>query len=141
MDPIGFGLEKYDAIGERREQQKLLFFPAGHGVAARRAKPKEGLLDVDTTARVAGIANSDFTSARQLGELLARTTQCQECIVKQVFRYMAGRSVTPADRPALNRALEAFRKSDFNFKSILVSLTKERDNAPVGGSLNVASNH
>jgi DNA invertase Pin-like site-specific DNA recombinase len=110
-------------------------------VAARRAKPKEVLLDVDTTARVAGIANSDFTSARQLGELLARTTQCQECIVKQVFRYMAGRSVTPADRPALNRALEAFRKSDFNFKSILVSLTKERDNAPVGGSLNVASNH
>jgi hypothetical protein len=54
---------------------------------------------------------------------------------------MAGRSVTPADRPALTRALEAFRKSDFNFKSILVSLTKERDNAPVGGSLNVASNH
>jgi len=141
MDPIGFGLEKYDAIGERREQQKLLFFPAGHGVAARRAKPKEVLLDVDTAARVAGIANSDFTSARQLGELLARTPQCQECIVKQVFRYMAGRSVTPADRPALNRALEAFRKSDFNFKSILLSLTKERDNPSEGGSLNVASNH
>ena len=141
MDPIGFGLEKYDAIGERREQQKLLFFPAGHGVAARRAKPKEVMLDVDTTARVAGIANSDFTSARQLGELLARTPQCQECIVKQVFRYMAGRSVTPADRPALNRALEAFRKSDFNFKSILVSLTKERNIPSKGESLNVASNH
>jgi hypothetical protein len=141
MDPIGFGLEKYDAIGERREQQKLLFFPAGHGVAARRAKPKDVLLDVDTTARVAGIANSDFSSARQLGELLARTPQCQECIVKQVFRYMAGRSVTPADRPALNRAMEAFRKSDFNFKSILVSLTKERDIPSEGGPLNVASNH
>ncbi len=141
MDPIGFGLEKYDAIGERREQQKLLFFPDGHGVAARRAKPKEVMLDVDTTARVAGIANSDFTSARQLGEVLARTPQCQECIVKQVFRYMAGRTVTPADRPALNRALEAFRKSDFNFKSILVSLTKERDNRSEGGPINVASNH
>jgi hypothetical protein len=141
MDPIGFGLEKYDAIGERREQQKLLFFPAGHGVAARRAKPKEVLLGVDTNARVAGIADSDFTSARQLGELLARTPQCQECIVKQVFRYMAGRSVTPADRPALNRALDAFRKSDFNFKSLLVSLIKERDNSSEGGSLNVASNH
>jgi hypothetical protein len=54
---------------------------------------------------------------------------------------MAGRSVTPADRPALNRALEAFRKSDFNFKSILVSLTKERDIPSKGESLNVASNH
>jgi hypothetical protein len=141
IDPIGFGLEKYDAIGERREQQKLLFFPAGHGVAARRAKPKEVLLDIDTTARVAGISNSDFTSARQLGELMARTPQCQECIVKQVFRYMAGRSVTAADRPALNRALDAFRKSDFNFKSILVSLSKERKILSEGRFLNVASNH
>jgi hypothetical protein len=141
MDPIGFGLEKYDAIGERREQQKLLFFPAGHGLAARRAKPKEVLLDIDTAARVAGIANSDFTSARQLGELLARTPQCQECIVKQVFRYMAGRSITPADRPALNRAVEAFRKSDFDFKSILVALAKERDIPFEGRSLNVSSNH
>ena len=58
-------------FGEHREQQKLLFFPAGHGVAGRRAKPKDVLLDVDTTARVAGIANSDFTSARRLGEPLA----------------------------------------------------------------------
>jgi hypothetical protein len=76
-----------------------------------------------------------------LGELLARTPQCQECIVKQVFRYMAGRSITAADRPALNRALEAFRKSDFSFKSILVSLTKERDIPSEGKALNVASNH
>jgi len=140
IDPIGFGLEKYDAIGGRREQQKLLFFPAGHGLAARRAKPKEVLLDIDTTARVAGIANSDFASARQLGELLARTPQCQDCIVKQVFRYIAGRTITPADRPAVNRAVEAFRKSGFNFKSILVSLAKERD-ILFEGRLNVASNH
>ncbi len=140
MDPIGFGLEKYDAIGERREKQKLLFFPAGEGGGGRRAKSKEVLLDVDTTARVAGIANSDFSSARQLGELLARAPQCQECIVKQVFRYMAGRSITPADRPALNHAFEAFRKSDFNFKSILISLTKERDNTSQG-RLDVATNH
>jgi hypothetical protein len=110
-------------------------------LAARRAKPKEVLLDIDTTARVAGIANSDFASARQLGELLARTPQCQECIVKQVFRYIAGRTITPADRPAVNRAVEAFRKSDFNFKSILVSLAKERDILFEGRSLNVAGNH
>ena len=41
MDPIGFGLEKYDAIGGRREKQKLLFFPAGHGVAAAGPHPRK----------------------------------------------------------------------------------------------------
>ena len=100
---------------------------SGRSKAWRRGgpNPKEVLLDIDTTARVAGVANSDFTSARQLGEMLARTPQCQECVVKQVFRYMAGRRDTPADRPALNRALEAFRKSDFHFKQIMISLTGE----------------
>ncbi len=139
IDPIGFGLEKFDAIGMRREQQKLLFYPSGH--ANRRAKSKEVLLTLDTTARVAGVPNSEFTSARQLGELLARTPQCQECIVKQVFRYLAGRPETPADRPALNRALEAFRKSDFHFKQILISLTAVREDPLARRPFDVASNH
>lgn len=141
IDPIGFGLEKFDAIGQRREQQKLLFYPPAKGEGGRRVKPKEVLLDVDTSARVAGIANSDFTSARQLGELLARTPQCQECIVKQVFRYMAGRPDTAADRPAIGRAMETFRKSDFNFKQMVISLVGERVTSPQGRSLDVASNH
>ena len=99
IDPIGFGFEKFDAIGMRREKHKLLFYPNLTGVAARRAKPKEIDLDLDTKGWVAGLPDSQFTSPRQLGELLARTPQCQECVVKQVFRYMSGRQDTPADRP------------------------------------------
>ena len=126
----------------RREQQKLLFYPTNtKGGAARRAKPKEVLLDLDTSARVAGVADSEFTNPRQLGELLARTPQCQECMVKQVFRYMAGRPDTAADRPAINRAVEAFRKSDFQFKQIVISLTGERVTPPEGREVNVAVNH
>ena len=108
IDPIGFGFEKFDAIGMRREKHKLLFYPNVTGVAARRAKPKEVDLELDTKGWVAGFANSEFTSPRELGELLAKSPQCQECMVKQVFRYMAGRQDTPADRPVLNQALEAF---------------------------------
>ena len=81
----------------RRENHKLLFFPPLTGVAARRAKPKEVELEIDTKGCVAGLENSQFASPRELGEMLARTPQCQECIVKQLFRYMAGRHDTPAD--------------------------------------------
>src|SRR5438876_774506 len=48
IDPIGFGLEKFDAIGMRREKHKLLFYPQLTGVAARRAKPKEVELELNT---------------------------------------------------------------------------------------------
>ena len=141
IDPIGFGFEKFDAIGMRREKHKLLFYPQLTGVAARRAKPKEVELELDTKGRVAGIQGSDFSSPRELGELLARTPQCQECLVKQLFRYMSGRQDTAADRPVLNRAYEAFRKSDYRFKELMVALVKLREFPDSGRTTNVASNH
>jgi hypothetical protein len=141
IDPIGFGFEKFDAIGMRREKHKLLFYPNLTGVAGRRAKPKELELELDTKGRVAGIPDSEFSSPRELGELLAKTLQCQECIVKQVFRYMSGRQDTPADRPVLIQALEAFRKSGYRFKELMVALVELREYPDSGRTTNVASNH
>jgi hypothetical protein len=141
IDPIGFGFEKFDAIGMRREKHKLLFYPNLTGVAARRAKPKEIELELDTKGSVAGLPSSEFTSPRQLGELLARTPQCQECVVKQVFRYMSGRQDTPADRPVLNQALEEFRKSDYRFKELMVALVKSREFPVSRRTVDVANNH
>jgi hypothetical protein len=141
IDPIGFGFEKFDAIGMRREKHKLLFYPNLGGVAGRRAKPREIDLDLDTKGQVAGIHDSEFSSPRELGELLARTPQCQECMVKQIFRYMAGRQDTPADRPVLNQALEAFRKSDFRFKELMVKLVVLSEFPDRGRTTNVPSNH
>jgi hypothetical protein len=142
IDPIGFGFEKFDAIGMRRENHKLLFYPAGTGVAARRAKPKEVELPIDTKGFVAGLKDSEFTSPRQLGELLARTPECQECVVKQLFRYMAGRQDTPADRPLLGNALTAFRSSGFRFKDLMLYLVTRKDvPSSTGRAADVASNH
>jgi hypothetical protein len=135
IDPIGLGLEKFDAIGMRREQYKIVFASAG-----RRGDAKEVLLDLDTSAWVTGIANSEFKSPRGLGELLAETPQCQECVVKQVFRYMAGREDTPADRPMINGALKKFRDSGFLFKELVVSLATEQV-APSAGRNEHASIH
>jgi hypothetical protein len=141
IDPIGFGFEKFDAIGMRREKHKLLFAVPGTGAAARRAKPKEVELEIDTNGSVAGLQNSQFTSPRQLGELLARTPQCQECIVKQLFRYMSGRMDTPADKPLLRGAVQVFRKSNFRFKELVVYLAKGRFAPLPGRSVDVASYH
>jgi uncharacterized protein YuzE len=121
IDPIGFGLEKFDAIGARREKVKLLFFPEIH--EAKIAK-KEVELELDTTGQVAGIENSQFSNPRQMGEILAGARQCQECVVKQLFRYLAGRHETAADEPRISRALADFEKSGFHFKELLISLVR-----------------
>ncbi len=141
IDPVGFGFEKFDAIGMRRETHKLSFFQPGASVAARRAAPKTVELEIDTKGWVAGLESSMFASPRDLGELLSRTPQCQECVVKQVFRYMAGRKDTPADRPLIAAALEQFRKSGFRFRELMVFLVMGKDARAPGGAVHAAANY
>jgi hypothetical protein len=123
IDPIGHGLEKFDAIGQRRERLELQFYSDKN----RRAPPKTVELDLDTRGWVAGIANSHFQSPLELGAVLARTPQCQECIVKQYFRFVAGRLETPADRPLIARVTEDFRRSGFLFQEMMMSLMLGRE--------------
>jgi hypothetical protein len=70
-----------------------------------------------------------------MGAILAKSPQCQECIVKQYFRYSAGRPEGPADRPAIRQALERFQASQFQFKELMLAITA------MEGISNVASDH
>jgi hypothetical protein len=142
IDPIGFGLEKYDAVGARRDKFKLQFFAGrGGGNAARRAPPKTIEIDIDTTGYVAGIADSKFDSPMKLGAVMAASPQCQECMVKQYFRYTAGRMETSADRPLIRKVLEDFKQSQFRFKTLIVSLVRNREFLNSGEAAHVAANH
>jgi len=117
MDPIGFGLEKYDAIGAWRDQEVIEL--AGEG---RRARPVN--VDITATGEIAGLANSTFGDSRALGRVLASSPICQDCVVKQLFRYGFGRPETPADRATVNAAAAMFRDSGFKFKEILIALVR-----------------
>ena len=131
MDPIGFGFEKFDAIGKRREKQTIKFFPD------RRAKdqtPKTVALDLDTSGKVTGMANSDFHTPVELGRILANSPDCRECIVKQLFRYAYGRRETDGDRKVIAEATAAFRDSQFRLKVLIMFLARSLALPPTEGS-------
>jgi hypothetical protein len=136
IDPIGFGFEKFDAIGQRREKQKIVF-------RAARGEKDEGPtsveLDLDTSGQVAGLKDSAFSSPLELGKILAASTQCQECVVKQLFRYAAGRHENSADRVVIGRAYKDFRDSGFRFQELLVSLSRWMVFPPSGGTDGISS--
>ncbi|HEX5085988.1 MAG TPA: DUF1592 domain-containing protein [Blastocatellia bacterium] len=126
IDPIGFGFEKFDAIGARREKFKLLFFDK-RKEGERRPMRRTLDLEIDTGGFIAGVPDSKFSSPRELGAVLARSRQCQECLVKQYFRYASGRMETQADRPLIRQVSEDFRKSQFRFKELIISLIRSRE--------------
>jgi hypothetical protein len=138
MDPIGFGLEKFDGIGARREKFRLLF----NTTRGERQLPGKAVdLNIDAAGNIAGIPDSQFSSPAQLGALMAKSELCQECMVKQYFRYTMGRLEIPADRPLIQRLLTEFRNSQFRFKELIVSLARLREYPDSEGNVHVASNH
>jgi len=140
VDPIGFGFEKFDAIGQRRDRLKLVFgMIVGESKAPERKVTME--VDLDTTGQVAGLPNSSFSSPKELGAVLAASPQCQECIVKQYFRYVAGRMETAADRPQIHEIFDSFRKSGFRFQELMVATMMEQSRRTEGGQSIAVRNH
>src|SRR6266540_3764529 len=121
MDPIGFGLENYDAVGRWRDKEAIEF-----EVPGPRGKPSNTTIElpIEGTGEIAGLANSAFSEPKAIGRLLADSRACQECVVKQLFRYAFGRVETAGDRDTVRTAVAAFRESRFRFKELLIALVR-----------------
>jgi hypothetical protein len=123
VDPIGFGLENYDAIGQFRETQYVEIRPTvDEQRTKRKTKPTEYHLPIDSKAYIQGIENSEFSTPREAGELLATDPVCRRCTVKQLFRYALGRHETEADQAAIDQAFQRFEDSQFDFRELIIAI-------------------
>jgi hypothetical protein len=125
MDPIGFGFEHFDAIGQYREKE-MIPVPGrrGGGGGGGRGGPPPIPLEIDAQGEIAGLPNSNFSGAKQLGTILADSPVCQKCIVRQMFRYSYGRLETTSDEKTIDELYGQFRASGFKFKNLLVALVE-----------------
>lgn len=122
MDPIGFGLERFDAIGRWREKEALFIAMTGFAAEEDSKDPRKVELEIDTAGEIAGLPDSAFSESKRLGTILAESRVCQECIVRQMFRYAYGRLETSADQPVIDELLAKFKDSGFRFKTLLIAL-------------------
>lgn len=123
IDPIGVGFEQYDAIGRHRDQLTLRFQQEGDDDDEKK-KPVVVNLDLDTAAHVQGIENSEFSTPKELGKILANDPTCQRCVVKQLFRYAMGREEKAGDQPAIDEMLARFQSTGFQFRELIIALVK-----------------
>jgi hypothetical protein len=123
VDPIGFGFEKFDAIGKFRTRQVITIHPTFDEIKRKaKTEPTVHELDIDARGFVRGLKTGEFTSPRQLGEILSAEPQCHRCIVKQLFRYALGRPETEEDRQAIDIALNRYRDSRFRLKELIIAI-------------------
>jgi hypothetical protein len=106
-DPLGFAFESYDAIGAWRTTDQ--------------GKP------VDTTGSVVLPSGTvAFKNAVELARGLARSKDVQDCVATQWLRYLVRRGERLGDQASLRAAGDAFRRSSYDIRELLVALVKSR---------------
>jgi hypothetical protein len=105
LDPIGLGLDRYDAIGALRSTNEA-------GAPVRL----EGY--------VSGESDPTFAGAAELGELVGASPEASRCVVRQLARWaFAQEPPGSADWGCLLDDLEAtFAERDHSFEELLVAL-------------------
>jgi hypothetical protein len=104
MDPIGQGLEAFDAAG------------------AHRASAAGAPVDERGELSGAGEVSGPFTGAAQLAQKLGNSAAVQACYATQWFRFARGRRDTAGDACALERLQRAFDASGGDVTELLVAM-------------------
>lgn len=102
INPLGFALENFDAVGRFRESEK--------------EKP----INAQGSYWTLGGEDVKFNGARELAEFLARSEEAQEAFVEHLFHYLVKQPILAhgLNRPELLR--ETFTKSGYDIRKLLV---------------------
>lgn len=102
IDPVGFSLEQFDAVGRWRDLED-----------GRPIDAEGGLPDGSEFAGVAGLE----TALKQRPELFVRT------LVEKMFTFALGRAPEASDAPAIRKIVRDARANNYRFSSLIIGLT------------------
>ena len=120
MDPIGLGSRAFrwrSAVGAKKNMSggPASLLPA-IPLRPKKNKPGNSTWISTRTEMWPGIANAAFSDPVELGRILAASPICQQCVVRQIFRYASGRMEAPGDRPTIDHLYDKFKASGFRFR-------------------------
>lgn len=114
IDPPGFALEEFNAIGGAREWYRTL---GGKGKRVGKNRYHVGP-DVDSSGELPdGRKFSGFREFR--AHLLARPEPFVRSLTEKLLLYAIGRPLTVADRPGVDRIIEKAKKNGLGLKSLI----------------------
>ena len=104
MDPIGFGLENFDAVGAWRE--------------------KDGDFPVDPVGKL--VSGESFTTPGQLRLILLKGKHDEfvHCLSEKMLTYALGRGLEYYDRCALEQIGKGLAKHRYKFSSLILEVVK-----------------
>jgi len=119
IDPPGFALESFDAIGGQRDWYRSL--GAGERVdleiGRRRVQYKRGP-DVDPSGKLS--AGQEFANVRQFKKLLLENKeQLARSLTEKLLTYGLGRGMGFSDRKAINEIVANASQKEYRFRTLI----------------------
>ena len=106
VDPIGLGLENYDAQGRFRTHDD--------------GKPE---CVIEGQGRIEGIG--DFSGPAELADLMVSSGRLNQCVATQLYRFAIGRyAIGEPDAAVLQMLAEQMGEGDFRFDELLLQLVE-----------------
>ena len=103
MDPLGFALENYDAIGAFRA--------------------KDGEFPVDSSGTLPD--GQTFAGPAELKAILKGKKELfARCLAEKLLTYALGRGIEYYDRPTTHRITAALAKNDYKFSTLVIEIAK-----------------
>jgi Protein of unknown function (DUF1585)/Protein of unknown function (DUF1588) len=101
MDPLGFALENYDAIGQWRD--------------------KDGKFPIDASGQLPDGRN--FVGAKGLAEILMSDPNAfAKAMTEKMLIYALGRGLETYDRPAVNQIVAGMAANQYRFSSLVLGI-------------------
>jgi hypothetical protein len=103
MDPLGFGLENFDATGAWRD--------------------RDGKFAINASGTLPG--GQSFSGPRELRAILkTRSDAFCRCLAEKMLTYALGRGVEPFDQPAVDRICQAMAADNYRFYRLVIEIVK-----------------
>jgi hypothetical protein len=103
MDPLGLGLENFDAVGAWRD--------------------RDGASPIDASGTLPG--GGSFNGPAQLrAGLRARPDAVARCLVEKLLTYALGRGIERHDRPAVNAMVGKLARQDYRFSALVLAIVQ-----------------
>jgi len=129
IDPLGFALENYGAIGQWRTretdgmkpiikvEEKIVAFKGGSKLERKTKKIERQGHPVDTTAVIMG---TEVDGPRELKDLLlAKDDVFARCLVSKLMIYGLGRSLRHQDEAVIDNIVAEAAKNDYRLREII----------------------
>lgn len=104
MDPLGFALENFDAVGQWRTQD-----------GGQAIDPSGELPDGATIKGVAQLRQSLLTKNKD---------QFARCVTEKMLTYALGRGLEYYDKCAVDKILAALQKNDYKLSTLIIEIVK-----------------